>query len=250
MRDPGSVNRSSWNRTSDEYQAQHGKSLGESPLAWGVWRIPELEVNALGEIRGKDILEFGCGAAQTAVALARSGARQVVALDLSEQQLQHARSARQLAGASVLLVQASAEQTPFPAGVFDLVFCDHGAMTFGRPCHTVAEAARILRPGGELVFCMASPLRDLAWNPEKEAVTSTLYADYFDLRQIQDEDTLCHQLPYGEWIRLFRQHSLQVLDLIELRPPADAQTTYGDYIPLQWALRWPAENIWKVRKER
>jgi hypothetical protein len=57
------------------------------------------------------------------------------------------------------------------------------------------------------------------------------------------------QLPYGEWIRLFRRSGFEVLDLIELRPPPSARTTYPWYAPLAWARRFPAENIWVVRRQ-
>ena len=57
-----------------------------------------------------------------------------------------------------------------------------------------------------------------------------------------------YQLPYGDWIRLFRANGLVVEDLIELRPPEDADTTYVDYAPLEWARAFPGEHIWKVRK--
>ncbi len=41
------ANRVFWNRTSDAYQQLHGEVLEREALAWGVWRIPEAEVNAL-----------------------------------------------------------------------------------------------------------------------------------------------------------------------------------------------------------
>ena len=53
---------------------------------------------------------------------------------------------------------------------------------------------------------------------------------------------------YGGWIRLFRDHGLVVDDLIELVPPPDASTTYPDFVPVEWAARWPAEEIWVTRK--
>jgi hypothetical protein len=57
------------------------------------------------------------------------------------------------------------------------------------------------------------------------------------------------QLPYGEWVRLFRANRLAIEDLIELRPAADATSTYQTYATLGWARDFPAEHIWKVRKE-
>jgi hypothetical protein len=35
---------------------------------------------------------------------------------------------------------------------------------------------------------------------------------------------------------------------VHLRPPADARTTYDDYVSLRWARRWPAEDLWVARK--
>lgn len=66
-------------------------------MAWGVWQIPEAELNVLGDVREKDILKFGCGAAQWSIALAKAGARPV-GLDLSDRQLEHARALMTQAG--------------------------------------------------------------------------------------------------------------------------------------------------------
>jgi hypothetical protein len=55
-------------------------------------------------------------------------------------------------------------------------------------------------------------------------------------------------MPYGEWLRLFRENGLQVEDLIETRPPEGATSTYRDAEQTEWARHWPMENIWRVRK--
>lgn len=240
-------NRRSWEADSDEYQARHGRTLARAPLAWGVWRIPESRVRALGDLRGKDVLELGCGAAQWSIALAGRGSRPV-GLDVSERQLAHARRRVARARLRVPLVQANAEELPLGDGSFDVAFADHGAFQFTDPRRTVLEAARVLRPGGLLAFCMGSPIHFLCWDEDKERVGESLKGDYWAMRTGEDEDTVQFQLPYGEWIRLFRSAGLDVEDLIELRPPARSRTTYGDFVPLAWARRWPAEQIWKARK--
>ena len=43
-----------------------------APLAWGAWRRPESELQVLGDVTGRDVLELGCGAAQWSAALARA----------------------------------------------------------------------------------------------------------------------------------------------------------------------------------
>jgi hypothetical protein len=55
-------------------------------------------------------------------------------------------------------------------------------------------------------------------------------------------------LGYGDWIRLFRRSGLVVEDLVEIRPPEGATSTYRDAADLLWARDWPMEQIWKVRK--
>ena len=84
-------NRAMWDSQSDEYQERHGRQLEDSGgAAWGTYQYPEADLRILGDVAGKDVLEFGCGAAQWSIALAKQGAR-VVGLDLSARQLEHAR---------------------------------------------------------------------------------------------------------------------------------------------------------------
>ena len=147
-------------------------------------------------------------------------------IDISEQQLSHAR-ALAMADAATCLVQGDAEHLPFQTQSLDVVFCDHGAMTFARPERTVAEVSRTLKPGGLFAFCMSSPIRDVCWDAETDRVSARLRADYFDLSALEDDECVCYQLPYGAWIRLFRQHSLLVEHLVELRAPEHPRTTYS-----------------------
>lgn len=62
--DPITKNRGFWNGWSDRYQSDHGSQLVDNPAAWGVWSIPEEEIDVLGDVAGLDVLEFGCGATQ------------------------------------------------------------------------------------------------------------------------------------------------------------------------------------------
>jgi hypothetical protein len=63
------------------------------------------------------------------------------------------------------------------------------------------------------------------------------------------EDEVDFQLPYGEWMRLFRRNGLLVEDLVESRPPAGATSSYRSGAETEWARHWPMENIWKLRKQ-
>jgi len=205
-------------------------------------------LGVLGAVEGRDVLEYGCGAAQWSIALARLGARPV-GLDQSAAQLRHAERSMARAGTSFPLALASGEAAPFRDSSFDIVFCDHGALSFCDPRRSVPEAARLLRPGGVLAFCKATPLLYLTWDAPRDRQTRRLHNSYFALHVFDSgEGTVDFQLPYGEWIRLFRRCGFVVEDLIELRPPKGATTTYTELAPLDWARRWPAEEIWKLTK--
>jgi len=240
-------NRRFWDRAAEAYQEKHGRRLAATAAAWGVWRVPEERVRAIGAIEGRPALELGCGAAQWTVELARRGAH-ATGLDLSAAQLDLARKHLADGGTAASLVQGSAEELPFGEGSFDLVMCDHGALSFADPRAAIPEVARVLRPGGRLAFSIHSPLLFICWNPKTERVDRRLHFDYFDMRSEADESSIQFQLPYGEWIELFRSSGLELRRLVHLRPEDDATTTYDDYAPYEWARRWPAEDLWIVDK--
>jgi SAM-dependent methyltransferase len=234
------ANRDYWDGWSDEYQRRHADTLRGA--AWGTWQIPEAELGVLGDVAGKDVLELGCGAARFSIALAKLGAR-CVGLDNSERQLEHARAE----GADFQLVHAPADDVPLPDASFDIVFCDHGAFTWGDPYRVTPEAARLLRPGGLLAFNVSSPFDVLCWDDDADAPSDRLQRGYFDTTRFEEaEGGVTFSLGYGDWVRLLGANGLVVEDLVEPRPPADAQTTYGR--DLDWSRRWPVECIWVARR--
>ena len=115
---------------------------------------------------------------------------------------------------------ASGEAVPFADASFDVVFCDHGAMSFCDPYRTVPEVARLLRPGGRFVFAHSTPWGYITWNPKRDSTSRRLRNPYFGMR-VDDsgEGTIDFHLPYGDWIRLFRANGLTVEDLVELQAP-------------------------------
>jgi SAM-dependent methyltransferase len=246
-------NRLHWEGESAAYQERNAAQLDRwDRLAWGVWDVPEDDVHVLGDVAGADALEYGCGACQFGIKVAMRGAR-VTGLDLSAAQLRHGRTKMAETGVRFPVVQADGERIPFRDESFDLVFCDHGVMGFTDPYSTVPQVARVLRPGGVFAFNGTTPWIWVAWGDEEALPASReMRTDYFGLRRADHDDpewaTTEFQLTYGDWIRLFRASGLVVEDLIELRPPEDADSTYDDYAPLDWARAFPGEHIWKVRK--
>jgi len=118
------------------------------------------------------------------------------------------------------------------------------------PQRWVPEAARLLRPGGRLVFLVNSFLLSLCM-PAEEGVAATdrLLRPAFGSYRMEwpgDPGVEFH-LSHGDWLRLLRGSGFEVEDLVEVRPPADATTRYP-FVTLDWARQWPCEEVWKARK--
>jgi hypothetical protein len=84
---------------------------------------------------------------------------------------------------------------------------------------------------------------------ESEPATDRLLRDYFGMHRFEwpDDTSVEFHIGYGDMIRLLRGSGFEVEDLIEVRPPADATTRVAN-APVEWARRWPVEEIWKARK--
>ena len=248
MSDSVAHNRANWDRRSDEYQERNAEFIGRAEPRWGMWQLPEADLQILGEVAGKDVLELGCGAAQWSILLAQQGAR-MVGLDNSGRQLEHARALMAEAGVEFPLVHAGAEEVPLPDASFHIVFCDHGAMTFADPYRAVPEVARLLRPGGLFAFSHSTPFVMCCWSQKTESIERRLVGDYFGMHRFDeiDDEPVEFNLPYGEWIRLFRESGLRVEALVEIQPPEGAESTYRSAEETEWARSWPMEEIWRCR---
>jgi SAM-dependent methyltransferase len=239
-----------WTRSNVEYTNDSAREAwAREEITWGVFGLPESQVGVLGDVEGKDVIELGCGTAYFSARLARRGAR-VVGVDPTPAQLETARRMQREFGLEFPLIEASADDVPLPDASFDLAFSEHGASTWCDPDQWISEAARLLRPRGELVFMHATPLFTLVV-PDNGHPTRELRRPHFGLRRLQwpGSPGVEFQLPHGEWIRVLRASGFEIEELLELQAPegAERHPYYTDFSP-EWARKWPAEEIWKARK--
>ncbi|HEX2465520.1 MAG TPA: class I SAM-dependent methyltransferase [Thermoanaerobaculia bacterium] len=244
-------NRDYWNHQAAWYAERASDAWTQDEPTWGIWGIPERDVGMLRSVAaGMDALEDGCGTGYVSAWMARRGAR-VVGLDNSPAQLATAWQLRREHGVGVALVHGAGERLPFADESFDFVISEYGAAIWADPHAWIPEAARVLRRGGELVFLLNSLLLMLCM-PERDADLPTKRELVRDQRGLyrfdwpDDGNTEFH-LSHGDWIRLFRANDLAVEELLELYPPPDAATRYP-FVTLEWARRWPSEEVWRVRK--
>ncbi len=240
-----------WTKVNREYgDKSAARTWASEEISWGQFGVTEESIGSpLGAVAGLDILELGCGVAYFSAWLARRGARPV-GLDPTPAQLETARRLQLETGLEFPLVEGVGEAIPYPADSFDLVLSEYGASLWADPDAWVPEAARVLRPGGRLIFLTSSLLAYLCF-PDVGAVSEQLQRPQFGMRRMQwpGESGTEYNLAHGEWIRLLRASDFEVQDLIELQVPEGAVTHeyYGD-ITAEWGRKWPAEEIWVARR--
>ncbi len=244
--------RRAWTKANAEYtEGRAREAWAAEEITWGTFRVPESGLGVLPDVAGKDVIELGCGTAYFGAWLARRGAR-VTGIDLTPAQLETGRRCSEEFGIELELIEANAEDVPLGDRSFDLVLSEYGASIWCDPYRWIPDAARLLRPGGELVFMRNSTLSVLCAPDDPEGqVGEQLLRPQFGLHRMEwsGEEGVDFQLPHGEWIRLLRANGLEVEGLWELQAPADAEThSYYSFVSAEWARKWPAEEIWKARK--
>jgi ubiquinone/menaquinone biosynthesis C-methylase UbiE len=76
-------------------------------------------------------------------------------------------------GLGLDFIEANVEDVPLPDASFDLAFLEYGASIWCDPYRWVPEAARLLRPGGELAFICNTDMLQVC-SPDEEKVAERL----------------------------------------------------------------------------
>ncbi|MCL3862001.1 class I SAM-dependent methyltransferase [Actinotalea sp. K2] len=241
-----------WDENAVEYLDDHGDFLGPQDFCWCPEGLREADVQLLGPVVGRRVLEVGAGAGQCSRWLRQAGA-QVVATDLSAGMLTAGRRLDRSVGTATPLVQADARTLPFADAAFDIAFTAFGAIPFVPDAVRVhREVARVLRPGGRWVFAVTHPVR---WafpdDPGPEGLTATL--SYFDRRPYVETDA-SGQVTYAEYHRTVGDHVADLVTagfvlerLVEPEWPAGHDRVWGGWGPVR-GERIPGTAIFVTRR--
>lgn len=110
-------------------------------------------IEAATPMPGERVLDVGCGAGASTLALAAhvGAGGQVLGVDISEALIGRARALAPQ-NTSALFQVADASNAELPEGAFDILFSRFGVMFFDDPTGAFAHMRRALRPGGRVAF--------------------------------------------------------------------------------------------------
>ena len=242
-------NQDAWNEMAASY-VEPARRNWSNPPSWGIWGVPETALGLLHNAAGADVVELGCGTGYVSSWVARLGGRPV-GIDPTTNQLATAVVMQEEFGVRFPLLRAAGEQVPLRDACCDLVISEYGAAIWADPYRWIPEAARLLRPGGELVF-MGNATILMLCVPDEDGrpAENWMRRPYFDMHRFEwpDDPAIEFHLGYGDWIRLLRANGFVVDDLVELRPPEGSTTRYP-FVTLEWARQWPSEEVWRAHKD-
>lgn len=246
------ASRTYWDSAAEEYLEEHGDFLGDDRFIWCPEGVDEAAAQLLGPVRGKRVLEVGCGAAQCSRWLVGQGAK-VVAFDISVEQLRIGRQLDRRTGTVVRTVAADAVAIPFENNAFDIACSAFGALPFVADAEAaLSEIARTLKPGGLLVFSVTHPIR---WSMPDDPTPTGLQItqSYFDRTPYVEVDAdgtpvyAEHHRTTGDWIRALTGAGFVIDDLLEPEWPAANTQIWGGWGPDRGRLV-PGTAIWSAHK--
>jgi SAM-dependent methyltransferase len=171
-------NAEAWDRFSAAYQ--EGARLPTSVAHYGPDIATEAELRLLGDLRGKRVLELGCGGAQCSIAFAKAGAT-AIGVDHSGEQLAFARELCEREEVRVDLRLGDLADLAFlRADSIDLVFSAYAFGYVEDLSRVFRQAHRVLKVGAPLVFSLAHPAYDMI--DDDPAGPLRIRRSYFDRR--------------------------------------------------------------------
>jgi ubiquinone/menaquinone biosynthesis C-methylase UbiE len=173
------ASRHHWDADAEAYLTEHRRMLGDRDLLWGPEGLREEQAGLLGDLRGRTVLELGCGGAQGVRWATLQGAR-AVGVDLSTGMLRVGRRLDEEHRMRSNLVAGEAEQLPFRDSAFDAAFSAFGALPFvGDAQRALRELRRVVRPGGPIACSVMHPLRWI-FPDDPSADSLVVRSSYFD----------------------------------------------------------------------
>jgi SAM-dependent methyltransferase len=176
-------NAAAWDRHSAGYQ--EGARLSTDVAHYGPDIGTEADYRLLGDVKGKRVLELGCGGAQCSIAFAKQGAT-AIGVDFSAEQLAFARRLSDREEVRIELHLSDLADLAFlRADTIDLVFSAYAFGYVEDLNRVFRQVHRVLKVGAPLVFSLPHPAYDMLDDDSAEPLL--VRRSYFDRSPIDYE---------------------------------------------------------------
>ena len=157
------------------------------------------------------VLDVAAGQGTSAIHLAQCFGCSVLGIEYSQDAVERANQAAQIAGVARLVTfeQGDAEQLPVPAANFDTVVCECAFCTFPKKVVAASEFRRVLKPGGQVGLSDLTRKGDI---PEDLQGLLAWIACIADARPL--EDYVRYLAEAGLTVQLIEQHDEALSDMI------------------------------------
>jgi len=156
-----------WDEMAPHYQKRYGKAL--------MFYEREFHLKLFGNVKGKKMLDLGCGGGQVSVFFAKQGAI-VTGVDFSENQIDFAKKLAKKKGVEISFIHADIENLSiFGDSIYDFVNSSHTIHYIKNLQHLFEEVFRVLMPGGKFVFSVSHPLNHIVDSKDGRLVITRSY---------------------------------------------------------------------------
>jgi len=248
---PAPDNRQAWNTISRAYQEE--KQISTEQLTYGARCPGDDELQLIGDVSGLRAIVLGCGGGQDCIVLAKQGA-QVIGVDLSDKQIEYGRRRADREGVLVTLLQGNVEEL---RGVDDetqdLALSLHALNYVERIDRALAEAYRVLRPGGSFVLTLHHPFDACLEDEPPYGVTKGYWQRELDWQWEFPKGGVSARLrswyrTVGEWFALLSDAGFRIERLLEPPPTEEESSPWDRGYSLEKMKLVPANLIIKAVK--
>jgi SAM-dependent methyltransferase len=210
-----------WDRASKIYLERRGHDV--QSVSYGNLAPSDDELQLLGDLREKRVLDIGCGGGQNAVACALAGAN-VVGIDLSISQLMAARLLADEHGVEIDWRAGDGDSITTIPAAFDLILAIQVLPYVSSPATLLKHAASKLTLGGRLIASFDHPIRNCFYDSDSAELAPFPIHGYFESEALSwyfdpGVPMQAHHFPLGQWVTWIREAGLTLEEMIEAPAP-------------------------------
>jgi ubiquinone/menaquinone biosynthesis C-methylase UbiE len=201
----------SWDKIAELYNDRYEISC--DTVHYGPLCPGEDKLHLLGDIKGKRIIDLGCGGGQNAVALAKMGA-EVTGVDFSREQIKRAESLAAAQKVSIRFQQADISAIPFiDDQSFDIAISACAISFLERIDLVFTEANRVLNSGGRFILSDMNPLQYLLDETDRGVTfNDKYYQRSLAMNWSWDFDELNNAPRFRHYVRMISQYINSLVD--------------------------------------